>query len=362
MSPHQARTFSRNRYVLTEDSIAHLRRKTVVIAGASGYIGTALIESLRDADCRVVALTTRSTENTLGEDPDIVWRQSDLQQSDAWTELLRVEDPYAVFHLAAHEHRRGSLRSPVMDLAVNATSVLHLLESCASSGRRPRIIFASSANVAGCSDTLPVTESARDQPLTLYAIHKLTAEHYLRHYASSARIPSVILRFANVYGVVRRQPADVISRPVLNRMMQQGLHEGEVRLFANRACRRDYVHISDVIRALLVAAAHPALTDGSSYLVGSEDGHTIEEAARLIIKRVTELFGRQPLLAVDDGAALEPIEHRQFVANCERLRAATNWSPTIRLHEGIDDSLRSLESYARAVPASPATNHSTPIS
>src|SRR5262249_4833517 len=156
--------------------------------------------------------------------------------------------------LAAFEHKRGSEFAPAIDLAVNAGATLNLLECCRSRGLKPRIVFASSANIYGQPTRLPVDESFPDQPLTLFAIHKLTSEQYLRFYAREFGIPSVSLRLSNLYGCFHHTSREVVDRVVLNRIMGRALRGDSLELYRNRDKVRDYLHIEDVVSALLAAA------------------------------------------------------------------------------------------------------------
>jgi UDP-glucose 4-epimerase len=81
------------------------------------------------------------------------------------------------------------------------------------------------------------------------------------------------------------------------------------------------------------------LNDGSHYIIGSEEGMTLGEIVNLIADRAGAFSGRRPEIRIMEEAALEPIEWREFVADCTRMRTRTGWSPDIPLREGIDRTL-----------------------
>jgi UDP-glucose 4-epimerase len=318
-----------------------------MVAGASGYLGSALLIALQTIPCRVVALSRSSQNfvNGLNTVPGIATLTSDLSQPGCWTEPLQSERPDIIFNLAAYEHRRGSPHAPAQDLAVNAAAMLDLLETCRQLELKPQIVLASSANLAGCPTRLPVNESFPDQPLTIYSIHKLAAEQYLKYYSSTFGTSGVVLRFANVYGPLGKGQQEIASRVVLNRIMLQALAGGPLQLYGNQHCRRDFVYVSDVVSALC-AAASLSPKDGSYYFIGSEEGVTLREVVNLVADRAQTFSGRRPEIRMIEDAALEPIEWREFVADCNRMRTQTGWSPRVRLREGID---RTLQEFHEAV-------------
>lgn len=325
------------------DFLDGLRHQTIMVAGASGYLGTALLAALQTIPCRIVALG-RSSQNVVSELnaerelTTLTMLTVDLSQPGSWTEPLRSERPDIIFNLAAYEHRRGSPHAPAQDLAVNAAAMLDLLETCRQLELKPQIVLASSANLAGCPASLPVDESFPDQPLTLYSIHKLAAEQYLKYYSSTFGIPGVALRFANVYGPLGKDQREIASRVVLNRIMLQALKGGPLQLYGNHHCRRDFVYVSDVVSALC-AATTLTPKGGSHYFIGSAEGATLGEVVNLVADRAEAVSGRRPEIRIMEEAALEPIEWREFVADCTRMRTQTGWSPSVRLREGIDRTL-----------------------
>ena len=135
-------------------------------------------------------------------------------------------------------------------------------------------MFASSANLFGLTDTLPVNEDNLDYPLTIWAAHKLTAEHYLRLYSQQFGIHSISLRLANVYGPTAHQP--VMTRVVINKVIAKAIQGEALITYVNRRCVRDYVFLKDVVIAFLLAGAYCGTNKRPIYVIGSGEGKTIE--------------------------------------------------------------------------------------
>jgi UDP-glucose 4-epimerase len=121
--------------------------------------------------------------------------------------------------------------------------------------------------------------------------------------------------------------------------MLQGLDGGPLQLYRNQHCRRDFVYVADVVRALCAAGGSLTLNDGSHYIIGSEEALTLGEIVNLVADRVEAIGRRRPEIELNEVAALDPIEWREFVADCTRMRMQTGWSPRISLREGIDQTL-----------------------
>jgi len=329
----------------TNEYLHGLTDKTVLIAGASGYLGTALTSSLHTIRCRIVALVHEKECVPPSADSEASLKSVPVDLSQpVWLDVLRQTRPDVIVNLAAHEHHRNSQHAPALDLAVNTATVLELLEACRELALKPRIVLASSANIAGCPSSMVVNEDTPDQPLTLYAINKLVAEQYLRYYAATFNIPAVSLRFANVYGPLPRQ-TQIESRVVLNHMMRRALAGGPLYLYRNQNCVRDFVFIDDVVRAICAAATRETMTPGSKYIVGSGEGYSLKEIVNEIatrVERVDVRRARRIAVRLDEEAALEPIEWRNFIADYSRLRSATGWEPRTKLHQGIDLTLQAF--------------------
>lgn len=334
LTPPLSQTRLRNEYVES------LTDKTILVTGAGGYLGSALLSSLYSIRCQIHALVHERRCLPAPDDSEatLTSQAADLSRSGVWLDVLREMRPDVIVNLAACEHRRNSPHAPETDLAVNTATVLELLEACRHLGIKPRIVQASSANIAGCPTSPVVNEATPDQPLTLYAINKQAAERYLRYYAETFNIPSASLRFANIYGP--SPDAALESRVVLNSIMRRALEGGPLYLYRNHACVRDFVYVEDAVRAICAAAASER-ADGR-YVVGSGEGYSLREIVNQIARQV-EHFDRPPVeVLVDTEAALAPIEWREFIADYSRLQSATGWQPQIKLQQGIDATLRAF--------------------
>lgn len=314
--------------------------KTILISGASGFIGSALTKSLLEIDCRLLLLDHGSTFSWIPQDrqAEVAFIQADVSLKHTWESALPGVD--VLFHLAALEYNRVEFNI-MQDLQTNAISVIHLLEVCRQNDLRPRIIFSSSANLFGQVNSLPVNESQQSHPTTLWSVHKLLAENYLNVYAIKYDINSIILRLANVYGVTENRMT--MNNVVINNVITMALRGENLTLYKNYNCIRDFIFIKDVIMAFLHAGANYHELSGQNYFViGSGEGKTFADIWRLIAKKIHEVKGREIQIVYDDTKNVEPFDMRNFIADSALFQKITGWQPSTYLDEGLTLTINEL--------------------
>jgi nucleoside-diphosphate-sugar epimerase len=314
--------------------------RTILITGGRGYIGSALAQSLAGVNCKLILLDQSPVDawRFEGQRAEVSLLNGDVSVRKTWDAALPGVD--YVFHLAAKEYFYRSEYDPELDLQFNAVPILRLLEVCRTQNYRPKIVFASSANLFGMVDTLPVNEDSRDDPLTMWAVHKLTAEHYLQLYSQQFGIKSITLRLANVYGPTARW--SVMTRVVINKVIAKALNGEPLVTYANRSCVRDFVFLEDVVQAFLLAGASCGSTPSPIYVIGSGEGKSIADVWQLIAECVRKHIGKSVPIRFDDSVKIEPLELRNFVADTGHFQNATGWKPRTELAQGIEITVRAF--------------------
>ena len=314
--------------------------RTILITGGRGYIGSALAQSLAEVNCRV-KLLDHSAGNTWRPEhqkAEVLILHDDVSVRKTWDAALPGVD--YVFHLAAQEYFYRSGYDPEQDFQFNALPILRLLEVCRTQNYRPKIVFASSANLVGLVDTLPVNEDNPADPLTMWAVHKLTAEHYLQLYSQRFGINSISLRLANVYGPTARRP--VMTRVVINKVIAKAIQGEALITYVNRGCVRDYVFLKDAVQAFLLAGVYCGSNKSPFYVIGSGESQTIADVWNVIADRVRLHTGNNVPIRFDSSVKIEPMELRNFVADNSRFKDATGWRPRTGLIQGIDTTVRAF--------------------
>lgn len=313
---------------------ARYRGRTVAVTGASGYLGAALLEAFRDSGARVIAASRRP----VAQRERVEWVEFDLRSPDCWTEVVRHAD--VIFHLAGNTSTRHAARDPEGSLASTVVPIARLIDAARATGRAPRVVFASTATVYGLTEHLPVAEDVPPRPQTIYDLHKWWAEQYLEMATRQSVLDAVSLRLANVYGLSPAVAAG--GRGFLNQCAAQSARGLDLDLYGDGSYLRDFVHLDDVVRAMLIAGAR----SGSSSPVlniGSGTGTPLADALAAVVTRASRLAGRGvSVRQVAWPPDSDPIDRRSFVADIDRVRAEYGWQPTIALTSGIDQLVTAM--------------------
>jgi nucleoside-diphosphate-sugar epimerase len=264
---------------------------------------------------------------------------ADLTSRAFWREA--VDAAGTIFHLAGQTSVYAAQEDPSRDHAANVAPMLLAMEACRISGRRPAFVFAGTVTQCGIPKTLPVNEDAPDDPVTIYDLHKLMAEQYLKLYASLGFVRGASLRLPNVYGP---GPASrSADRGVLNAMIRKALAGETLTVYGQGDQVRDYLYVEDAARAFVAAADHIDSLEGNYFVLGTGEGRTIREAVDLVAARVSRRTGRHvKVVQVDPPASLSPIEDRNFVADTHRFASATGWRAEVGLSDGIDRAIEEV--------------------
>ncbi|HWA51201.1 MAG TPA: NAD(P)-dependent oxidoreductase [Dongiaceae bacterium] len=209
----------------------------ILITGAAGLIGRAVGAALRQAGSDVVGLDISA------EDPA---DRGDLCDTDALAR--RIKDVGGILHLGAVSRVIEGERDPDLCWRVNAEGTRSLLDLARQSPLRPWVIYASSREVYGQQDRLPVAEDARLLPTNVYARSKVEAER-LTEAARAAGLNTAILRFSNVYGDTRDHVDRVV--PAFARAAALAAHSPQDIRVDGAACTFDFTYLDDVTDGIL---------------------------------------------------------------------------------------------------------------
>jgi nucleoside-diphosphate-sugar epimerase len=321
---------------LTERALRRFYRgKRVLVTGGNGFLGTNLVDALLAMDCTVVRLLRRRVPVPRGAAGirDVV---GDLREPRVWTRALKGAD--VVFHLAAQTSESVAARNPAADLEVNVLPMLRLLKCSQLCPKAPDIVFAGTVTEAGVARRLQVNEHHPDRPATVYDMHKLIAEIFLKCYAAQGLVRGTVLRLPNVYGPGPGGAA--ADRGVLNRMMHRALHGEALPLYGTGRALRDYLFIEDATRAFLAAGRHIDRLSGRHYVIGTGKGHTLRQAFGMVAARAALRTGKGAALRrVRAPGTMSPVAARNFVADPSAFHRATGWRAATGLREGIDRTL-----------------------
>lgn len=253
--------------------------KSAVVTGGAGFIGSHLVEALLADGCRVTVLDDLSSGNERNlprTGRELRFIRGDIR--DRQTVEGAVAGCEAVFHLAAVVSVPKTTQDPVGSAEVNEAGALNVLDAARRAGAR-RFVFASSSAVYGDDPRLPKIEDMAPKPLTPYAVQKLAVEYHARVYSGLYGLPSVSLRFFNVFGP-RQDPSSPYSG-VISIFMTKALTAGVPVIYGDGRQSRDFVFVGDVVQALIRAANSPGV-HGRVYNVGTGRAVTISALWKMV--------------------------------------------------------------------------------
>jgi len=320
-------------------SLTYLEGRSILISGAGGYLATNLIDLLKNVQCTIIRLTGRSELFSVEGNADIKDIHGNISRMETWEQALKGID--IVFHFAAQTSVYEAERNPQADFENNVLPILHLLEVCRLMKANPCVLFSSTVTISGIPTRLPVDETYPDNPETIYDLHKLMAEQYLRYYIHQGIVRGAALRLANVYGPGPKSSRS--DRGILNQMVRKALAGETLTVYGKGDQIRDYIYIEDAVLAFLEAYRNIETINGKYFIIGSGQRHSIAQAVKLVADRVSLKRGMPVgINHIVPPSAQLPIEERNFVADSSRFIGVTTWKPRYSFIQGIDNTIEVL--------------------
>ncbi|HEX2163568.1 MAG TPA: NAD-dependent epimerase/dehydratase family protein [Thermoanaerobaculia bacterium] len=297
---------------------------TVLVTGGAGFIGSHLAEAFAAAGRRVVVLDDLSSGRRENLPDGAELHVLDVRTPEA-AALVEIVAPDLLVHQAAQMDVRRSVADPVFDASVNVVGTLNLLEAARRAGTR-RVLFASTGGaIYGEQEVHPAPEGHPERPLSPYGVAKLAVERYLGFYVQEHGMDAVCLRYANVYGE-RQSPHGEAG--VVAIFLDRLLAGQPTTIHGDGLQTRDYVHVSDVVRANLAAAELPAGCGFRVYNVGTGRETSVVELHR----RLAEALGMEA--AATHGPA-KAGEQRRSSVDPSRGRRELGLPEALGLEEGL---------------------------
>jgi len=310
--------------------IADCRAQRVCIVGGFGFIGARLTDALIAAGADVVVVTPdRHRHSAAASRVEAAGgRVVDADVRDVAAMRAAVAGCEVVFNVSGQSGAVQSVERPAVDLDVNCTGNLALLEALRLDAPGAKLVFAGSRLVYGVPKTLPVEEEHPLAPLCPHGVHKAAVEQYLAIYNRLHGIRTTALRITNPYGP--GHPTGRSAYGVINFLIQRALAGQAVPIYGDGSQLRDYVFLDDVVGAMLRVGVDRR-SDGRVYNIGSGTGTTMIETARLIV----EIAGAGRLEHQPWPRIAREIETGDFVADVARIANEIGWRPTVALSDGL---------------------------
>ena len=318
------------------------RKKRVLITGGLGFIGSTLAQRLLDLGSQVLLVDSLIPEygGNLFNIEEIRTRLrvniADVRDEHGMRYMVQGED--YLFNLAGQTSHLDSMENPQTDLEINCRSQLSILEACRRYNPKIRIVFASTRQIYGAPDYLPVDEKHPLRPVDVNGINKMAGEWYHILYNNVHGLRASALRLTNSYGP-RMRVKD--ARQTFLGVWIRRLVEGKpIDVFGDGQQRRDFNYVEDVVDALLLCAANHT-ADGRIFNLGAEPPISLKELAALMV----ELHGSGEYRIVPFPPDRKAIDIGDYFADYRMIQSTLGWTPKISLEEGLARTLAFYKQY-----------------
>jgi UDP-glucose 4-epimerase len=300
--------------------------RTAVVTGGAGFIGSHVVDALLGSSMRVVVIDDLSTGDAARVAPEADLETIDITDRTAFDRVVDAARPEVIFHLGAQSSVTVSVSDPGRDCSVNVAGTLHVSE--AGVRHRAPVVFTSTGGALYGDDApIPTSEDRLPAPLAPYGASKWAGEAYVLTWGRAGGVPNAVCRLGNVYGP-RQSPhgeAGVVS------IFSYKLSRGEPpRVFGDGKPTRDYVHVFDVVAALVRAAGNAGVFNVAT---GRETS---------VLEMLEHLQHAAGSNIEPEFAPLRPGELRRSCMDPARAQRELGWRAEVALSDGLASTFRAL--------------------
>ena len=317
----------------------HFVGKRILITGGLGFIGSTLGRRLADLGAGVLLVDSLIPEyggnlfNIAGYEDKLQVNIADVRDEFSMDYLVQGRD--YLFNLAGQNSHLDSMRDPYTDLEINCRAQLSILEACRKNNPRVKIVFASTRQIYGKPDYVPVDERHLLHPTDVNGINKMAGEWYHILYNNVYGVRAVSLRLTNTYGP--RMRVKDARQTFLGDWIRKVIDGEPIEIWGDGTQVRDFNYVDDVVDAILLAAATDD-SNGQIYNLGSDETINLRALAELCVE--VNCGGNYSLIPYPPDR--KPIDIGDYYADYRRIRGKLGWRPQVSLREGLT---RTLEYY-----------------
>lgn len=313
--------------------------KRVLVTGGLGFIGSNLAIRLSSLGAQVTVLDScvehcgGNWTNFCSTIDSIRIIAADI--SDTHSFAGELDPPDVIFNMAGDVRHAQSMEAPIRDLELNAVAQLAFLKACADHFPGVRIVYASTRQVYGVPQFLPVTEEHPIQPVDFNGVHKFAASAYHLILSRIGLIDGIVLRLTNVYGP--RMALEIRGQGFLSVYLRDALNGEPIHIVGDGTQLRDPVHVDDVVDAFLRAGLSSACS--RVFNIAGPEVLAIQGMAE-----IAAAAGNCKIIQREFTSAEKAIDIGSYYADASRIGRELGWKPRIRFEEGFPDALRFYQS------------------
>jgi len=291
-------------------------KKKAIVTGGAGFIGSNLVDALVEKGYEVHVIDDLSAGKKEHVNAQVTLHVVDIRDLERIKPIF--EGGSYVFHFAALPRVQYSIEHPVETSDVNIIGTLNVLEA-SRAAQVQRVVYSASSSAYGDQPVMPLVETMPASPKSPYGLQKYIGELYCRTWSEVYGLPTVSLRYFNVYGP--RQSSEGAYALVIAHFLKQKRQGQPMTITGDGEQTRDFTHVSDVVRANILAAESPNVGKGEALNIGGGRSVSVNEIARLI---------DGPSIHVP--ARLEP---RNTLADTSLAKRLLGWEASVVFEEGL---------------------------
>lgn len=296
-----------------------------LVTGGAGFIGSHLVDELLAKGERVRVLDNFSTgkrENLTNAAESIELVEGDIRSYHIVREVVTEVD--FILHQAALPSVPRSITDPITTNDVNVGGTLNILDAAKDAGVK-RVVYASSSSVYGANEDLPKREDMVPQPISPYAVAKLTGEKYCHVFSRTYGLETVALRYFNVFGP--RQDPDSEYAAVIPKFVLGMIQGRDLKIYGDGSQSRDFTFVSNVVAANILAVEADGV-EGEVFNMACGSSLSLNEMVTL----VSGALGVNPQVEYE---ATRPGDVPHSLANIDAARERLGYEPLVSAKEGL---------------------------
>ena len=306
-----------------------MKSKQVVITGGAGFIGSNLVYAL-EKDNTIIVIDDLSTGNlnnikSLIDKKSIKFIKGSITDIDFLQKTFKDID--YVFHQAAIPSVPRSIKDPIKSNYVNVNGTLNVLIAARDNNVK-KVVYASSSSAYGDTPKLPKKEDMKPQPLSPYAISKLTGEYYCQIFTEVYNLPTVSLRYFNVYGPNQDPLSEYAA--VVPKFIKNTLNDKPPIIFGNGKQTRDFTFVRDAVNANILSAESK---ETGIFNIAGGKRISIYELSKLIMK----IIGKE-IEPVYDKTRPGDVLHS--LADISKAKNKIGYQPKFSLEKGLEETIK----------------------
>ena len=305
----------------------------IIVTGGAGFIGSHLVDELLINNHEVIVLDNFSTgrKQNLDHLKNIKIIDCDLSTNGSWTSEFRRTD--LVFHIAALADIVPSIKNPSKYFEANVVGTFNTLKASQENGVK-KFIYSASSSCYGIPKKYPTNEKEEIDTHYPYALTKKMGEDLVMHFEKIYKLPSISLRFFNVYGTRSRTSGTYGA--VMGVFLAQKIANKPFTIVGDGEQTRDFTYVSDVVNALIKASE----SDLSGEILNVGSGNTTS------VNTLAKLIGGNDYKKV--FIPKRPGEPDCTFANIEKIKKLLNWEPFVPIEEGVNIVLKNIDYWKEA--------------